>query len=145
MTLSTNPPSAHDYIRLRKSVGWITKNSIEQIESGFKNSLAACSVFENQLVVGMGRVVGDGHLYFYLQDLIVDPAHQKQRVGELILKYLMGQISMRAHTGAFVGLMAAHNVEMFYAKYGFKTRGTSRPGMELRWSEAHKNLYTPNI
>jgi len=41
-------------------------------------------------VIGMARVVGDGAMFFYIQDVVVTPAHQGRGVGTLLLERVMG-------------------------------------------------------
>ena len=75
-------------------------------------------------------MVGDGGIYFYLQDLIVlPPAHQGSGLGRLIMDTLLDFISSRAGQGSFIGLMAAQGAAGFYHKLGFQERPAGAPGM----------------
>jgi GNAT superfamily N-acetyltransferase len=67
----------------------------------------------------MGRIVGDGAIYFYVQDVIVRPAHQGRGIGRCIVNCLMDWIHDNAPPRAFVGLFAAEGRDGFYAHYGF--------------------------
>jgi len=57
--------------------------------------------------VGCGRVVGDGGLYFYLQDIALLPEHQGRGLGAAIMDAVMAYLERTARRGAFIGLMAA--------------------------------------
>ena len=94
-----------------------------------KNSLFSVVAMKNNKVVGIGRVVGDGGLYFYIQDLIVHPAFQNEGLGNSLMKELMDYIRANAKSGAFVGLMAAKGLEKYYELFGFKARDKDAPGM----------------
>lgn len=85
-------------------------------------------VFENE-VIGHGRIIGDGGIYYHIQDVIVSPEFQGQGIGERIMNSLMGYIKAHAHTNAFVGLMAAKGTAGFYKRFGFNERPPNGPGM----------------
>lgn len=76
----------------------------------------------------MGRVVGDGVLYFYLQDIIVLPTHRKRSIGGQIVSKLLEETLARAATGATIGLMSAKGKEAFYQNFGFQERPTDQLG-----------------
>ena len=73
-------------------------------------------------VVGFGRVVGDGVMYFYIQDMMVAADRRGEGIGARILESLLQQIRGVAIKGATVGLMAARGKSGFYARYGFIKR-----------------------
>jgi GNAT superfamily N-acetyltransferase len=84
----------------------------------------------------MGRVIGDGALAYYIQDIIVLPAFQKQGVGRLIMDDIIRHLKKNCTPNSIVGLMAAKGVTAFYEKYGFIARPDEKhgPGMFIRWS-----------
>jgi GNAT superfamily N-acetyltransferase len=125
-------PSKEDYQRLRAAVGW-SPFEPEATERGLRNDLFGVTLLHGADVVGCGRIVGDGAVYFYLQDIIVLPEHQKRGLGALIMDAVMAFIEREAAPGSFVGLMAAVGVEGFYERYGFRRRSDQQPGMGLRW------------
>jgi ribosomal protein S18 acetylase RimI-like enzyme len=121
---------AQEVSRLRKLAGWNTlPDDIQQ--AALDNSLFFAAVFSDSRPVAMGRVVGDGHQYFYLQDILVDPQHAGRGLGTMLTNHLVGKVKEAANKGAFFGLMAAEGLAAFYERFGFKDRGASRPGMEL--------------
>ena len=71
--------------------------------------------------IAMGRVVGDGSHYFYLQDVIVDPAHADGGLGSMIVEALLEWIAVTAPAPAFVGLFASPAAESLYSEFGFDT------------------------
>lgn len=88
---------------------------------------------EHGKVIGCGRVVGDGGIYFYVQDVMILPAYQKQGLGRRIMDAIMAYISAHARSNSFIGLMAADGVAPFYYRYGFGERPPNRPGMFRMW------------
>jgi len=99
-------PNTKQFLKLRDSVDW-GMVSDELASQSLANSLYSVSIYWQAGLIGMGRIVGDGHLYFYIQDVVVDPQYQGQGVGELIMS---------------IGLFAVQGKETFYEKFGYKTR-----------------------
>lgn len=117
-----------EYKKLRDAVGW-WKTDDNAIEIALSNSLFSVVAMENNNIVGLGRVVGDGGLYFYIQDLIVHPDFQNNGLGKRLMDEVMLFIEGNAQFGAFVGLMAAKGLEKYYESFGFKARNRDAPGM----------------
>lgn len=128
-------PDVEAYRRLRRIVGWEDVD-FETAALGLKNALYSLTLKHKGEVVGCGRVVGDGAIYFYIQDIIVTPEYQGRRLGARIMEKVMGFIETHARDNSFIGLMAAKGVEDFYLRYGFETRPPDRPGMYRMWTES---------
>ena len=136
-------PSTEDYQRLRAAVGW-SPFQPDAASRGLRADLFGVALLHGSEVVGCGRVVGDGAVYFYLQDIIVLPEHRNRGLGALIMDAVMGFIQREAAPGAFIGLMAAEGVERFYEPYGFRRRGEEQPGMGLRWGDVPEDTSGPS-
>ncbi len=130
MQLEHRLPSVSEYKELRVSVGWWETDE-NATEIALSNSLESVVAMENNNIVGFGRIVGDGGLYFYIQDLIVRPDFQGRGIGKQLMDELMSCIIANAKSGAFVGLMAAKGLEKYYKSFGFKARNQDAPGMNL--------------
>jgi len=128
ITLVERAPTPEEYGRLRASVGW-NEVDADGIVAGLSSSLFAVVLERAGNAVGCGRVVGDGGIYFYLQDVIVLPELQGQGWGARIMDAVMGYVEEAARPGSFIGLMAAKDAEGFYLRYGFERRPDDRPGM----------------
>lgn len=114
-------PSGEEYNSLRYSAGWEMIKG-EEIDLALKSSLYVLSVMKDNNIIGMGRVLGDGKLVFYIQDLIILPEFQNRKIGYMLMEKLMNYIKENAVDGAFVGLMSAKGKERFYEKFGFLIR-----------------------
>ena len=130
MPIEYRQPTVIEYTRLRNLVGWweVDENATGK---ALENSLFSVVSTEHGTVIGLGRIVGDGGLYFYIQDLIVHPEFQAKGLGKILMKELMSYITAKAKSGAFVGLMAAKGLEKYYEQFGFKARDKDAPGMYL--------------
>ncbi|MFG6325546.1 MAG: GNAT family N-acetyltransferase [Lachnospiraceae bacterium] len=132
VTLSEDSLDLETYLSLRASVGWkLLKES--QAERALKNSLLTLTAYIGDEPVGMGRIVGDGAVICYVQDLVVKPEYQKHGVGRVIMERLIGFVTdiKDADTEIMMCLMCAKGREHFYEKFGFIGRPTEDlgPGM----------------
>ena len=130
--LVERPPTPDAYARLRDAVGWNEVDAAGVAEGLRATLFSVCFELYGE-TIGCGRVVGDGGIYFYLQDVIVTPEQQGRGYGRLIMGALMGFLDRTSRPGAFVGLMAAQGVAAFYERYGFVPRPEGRPGMYRVW------------
>lgn len=120
------------YLKLRRSVKW-KKLSYKQAKKALDNSLYTICAYEFGRPVGMGRIVGDGAVICYIQDLVVVPDAQAAGIGgqivELLIEYVEG---LRLEgTEMMLDLMCAKGRELFYQSHGFIERPTENlgPGM----------------
>ena len=104
------------------------------------NSLFSVCVIHNYKnnVIGCGRLVGDGGIYFYIQDVIVLPEFQGKGIGKHIMASIMDYLKACAPPNAFVGLMAAKGVSKFYERYDFMERPADAPGMFKIWKKQER-------
>lgn len=132
--LSVELPTPADYNRLRQAVGWGAYDEAI-IAAALPRSLYGVCAWDGGTLVGMGRVIGDGGLVYYIQDLIVLPEHQGRGIGSAMMARLMAYVAAHASPNTIVGLMAARGKEPFYERYGFTARPTERlgAGMTLFW------------
>ena len=127
-------PSAADYNRLRDLVGWGTYRE-DVIVKSLPNSLYCVCATADGRVVGMARVIGDGGMVYYVQDVIVVPGYQRRGIGTQLMDRVMAYICTHASHNSIVGLMAAKGKEAFYTRYGFTVRPTHQlgSGMTMFW------------
>jgi GNAT superfamily N-acetyltransferase len=133
--LERRPPTARELRALNDAVGWTDlPGSDDAVARGLAASLFGVVVLTTAgETVGSARVVGDGGVYFYVQDLMVAPAHQGRGLGDLLLDEVFAYLERAAPAGALVGLMAAQGKADFYARRGFAARPQDGPGMSLTW------------
>ncbi len=117
-----------EYQSLRKTTGWDMLED-KVVSAALENDLFSLCVYDNEKLIGMGRVVGDGFIYFYIQDIVVIPEYKGKGVGKLIMENVEAYLSKTANNNSFIGLMAAEGVKEFYYKFGYRERPDSRPGM----------------
>lgn len=132
ITLKENTINTDIYMDLRSSVNW-KKLSVIQADKALKASLITICAYDNDIPVGMGRIVGDGVVIDYIQDLIVRPEYQHSGVGRMIIERLIEYVKCNKleDTEIMLCLMCAKGREEFYRKFNFISRPTDNlgPGM----------------
>ncbi|WP_105301804.1 GNAT family N-acetyltransferase [Anaerococcus marasmi] len=63
----------------------------KQLENGLKNSLKIWTAWEEDLLVGLARVVGDSCTIIYIQDILVLNSYQKKGIGSQLLKIILDE------------------------------------------------------
>lgn len=132
ITIRKNEITVEQYLEIRSAVGW-RKLMKSQAQMALENSLLVAGAYEGERLVGMGRIVGDGAVICYVQDLIVCPEYQHQKVGSKVLDVLVQYVESLREEGSqmMLCLMCAKGREPFYEKHGFTARPTNDlgPGM----------------
>jgi GNAT superfamily N-acetyltransferase len=131
ITIADGTPAPEEYAAFRAHAGWSLVEPVH-VATGLASSLASvlARAPDGQLV-GIGRVVGDGGVYLYLQDVIVLAPWRGRGLGSRITEALLDRIRELGGPGTFVGLMAAAGAGPFYERFGFEPRADDRPGMWL--------------
>jgi len=103
-------------------VGWMDRDP-EDIKHSFERSSFKVFVYDTSgIIIAMGRTVDDGKFYAQLADIIVDPDHQGEHLGELVVKTLTEQL-LDYH---FITLTSAtEKADMFYRHLGWKKQSTA--------------------
>lgn len=130
--LSNTAPTPAEFNALRTACGW-THIDPDRAARALAASILHVTAHHDGEAIAMGRVVGDGEMYFYLQDFVVAPAHRGQGLGRAILERIMADLAPLTTPGCTIGLMAANGVEGLYASAGFTARPAKGlgPGMTL--------------
>ena len=112
-------PTIKEYKTICSAVGWNDLMNFDVAEASLSQSLYGVIIQYEDEIVGMGRVIGDGNIYFYIQDIAILPEHQNKGIGNLIMNAITEFLKANAPEKSFVGMFASHGKESFYKKYGF--------------------------
>lgn len=133
-------PSVETYNRLRVSAGWGDIDPMV-VDKALSQSLFCVVAKKGDDVIGFARMVGDGGLAFYIQEIVIDPRHQNKGIGTAFMEFIMSYLEENAPFRAYVGVFAGKTLADFYRRYGFWERPTSEmgPGMMQFWDDAETN------
>lgn len=124
-------PAVKDYIRLRKITG-LSPFSESAAQAGLSGTYFGVSVLYQDNVVGMGRIVGDGGLFFQIVDVAVDPRHQGRGIGFNVMLALVEYLKENVPSTAYVSLLADVPANRLYEKFGFNETVPETIGMAMR-------------
>lgn len=112
-------PTPVEHRQLAEAVGWTEAFDWDTMPASLAGSLAGVVALDGDHIVGMGRLVGDGVKYFYVQDLAVLPEYQGAGIGAALLRRLLDHVASTAPSTAFVGLFATDSAMPLYQQHGF--------------------------
>ena len=123
-------PTTKEFIKLFNSVGW--EREEKRVDENRKNSCFAVSIYKNNEILAMGRVVGDG-AYFTIYDVVVDKTHQGKGLGSIIINVIINWYKTFKDDDTFLYLNASKGKEQFYEKFGFRARPNEEVGSGMKW------------
>ena len=127
-------PTPQQFNQLTDSVGWGTRDEAV-VEKALAKSLYCVGAFNDDKLVGFARIIGDETIFLYIQDVMVTPEYQGQKIGTGIMKKLIDKINQlkTVNPGIRTYLGASSGKEDFYKRFGFETRADAGlgPGMVL--------------
>lgn len=101
-----------------ESVGWLnyTKKP-EMLKQAYLHSLKVLAAYDGDKLVGLIRVVGDGHSIIYIQDIIVLPDYHRKGIGTQLFNQIMEQ-----YADVYQKILLTENTPKtveFYKQMGF--------------------------
>ena len=122
-----NELSAEEFILLWSSV-WDGTPSLEQTKLAMDHSLFRVSVFDDNNIIAMARVIGDMGLCYYIKDVVVRPEYQRKGIGSILLKEILSFIDSHGISGSYIAveLAALPDKVGFYEKLGFSSNDAKR-------------------
>lgn len=123
-------PKVDEFLKLFNSVDW--ERDKKRVKENKKRSYFAVSLYIDNEIVGMGRVVGDGS-YFTNYDIVVDKEHQGLGIGSIIMQEIVGWYKTIKDDDTFLYVNASKNREKFYEKFGFRSRSNDDVGAGMKW------------
>lgn len=123
ITLQGNSLTVQQFEYLYNSTGWPVFSQ-RQIINSLNNDKYHVSAWLDSEIVGMGRLLSDSSIYWYIQNIIVLPEFQSRGIGTAIMENLLSFIRNNScpHSHIVVGLMCSEHTAPFYQKFSFNIR-----------------------
>ena len=117
MKILENINNVKEYNELYDAVGWgaysddITKKALD-------NTFYSVSIYDEDKIIGYGRLIGDTICFMYIHDIMVLPDYQSKKIGTMIMNKLLEKINelKKENPDILVYLGASKNKEGFYEK-----------------------------
>ena len=118
-----NIKNADEFNLLYDAVGWGAYDR-EITQKALDNTFFSISVYKDDEIIGYGRLVGDSICFLYVQDIMVKPEHQRNKIGTLIMNTLLEKIGeiKKENPDLRVYVGASKDKEGFYEQFGFVKR-----------------------
>jgi GNAT superfamily N-acetyltransferase len=103
ISIEENILTASEFIIIFNSVGWIAPAE-EQTTRALDHTLCTFSVFYDDKLVGMGRLLGDYAMSYYVKDVAIMPEYQGKGLGKILMEYMITYVKNQLPKGWRVSL-----------------------------------------
>ncbi len=116
---------------LFETTGWNEEYHFDpdQLYAATRQCWYLVSAYNQDTLVGFGRIISDGVLHALIVELIVLPKYHGNGIGSTILKKLVDRC--RYNNIHDIQLFCARGQAGFYEKQGFVRRPAEQPGMQI--------------
>jgi GNAT superfamily N-acetyltransferase/catechol 2,3-dioxygenase-like lactoylglutathione lyase family enzyme len=130
-------PTLAEYEALVRAVGWVKYTNLEAAPAALENTRYCVVAVDADRAVGMARVVGDGGMAYFVQDVMVVPELQRRGIGTALMEAVTGYFRQATPRQSAIALFTGRNLAGFYERHGFEGPDTSLYGMYLKkWDGA---------
>lgn len=121
--IKENINNVDEFNLLYDLVGWGAYDK-EISRKALNNTYYSVSVYDDNKIIGYGRLIGDGICFMYIHDVMVAPEYQNKNIGTRIMNKLVEKVEAikRENPDMRVYLGASKGKEGFYKKFGFIER-----------------------
>lgn len=128
MKMLFEKPKAEDYVSLRLRSGMGNKE-LERSKKAIENSLFTVSLYENEELIGFGRIVGDGGITYVVSDIMVDENYRRKGFADQIMKEVNKYFEQNTFEDSYICLIANSPADLLYHKYQFEDLPDNKRGM----------------
>ncbi|MGG0154188.1 GNAT family N-acetyltransferase [Bacillus mycoides] len=113
-----SPKDFNELLTMYESLGWNSLElSVNELEQMCKQSWYAIYVFDDQKLVGMGRVISDGVITGIICGVCVLPEYQSKGIGKEIVERLIRHCAKKR---VIPQLMCVEDLKYYYESIGFE-------------------------
>lgn len=112
--------SPDDYNELREKSGIGPRKSKKNVEIALANSLFIISIYDDDKLIAMARVVGDGAISLVVTDVMVDSNYQKNGLGRVLMNEVSKYLDENYDEDSYIILLANTPYDKFYEKFHFQ-------------------------
>ena len=129
ISIKENVNSIEEFNYLYDAVGWGSYDE-KVSEKALANTMYSVSVYDDDKIIGYGRIIGDGICFLYIHDVMVIPKYQNKKVYSQIMNKLLEKVNQIKIENPYVRvyLGASKGKEKFYERFGFITREDANLG-----------------
>ena len=91
ISLKENIKNVLEFNLLYDAVGWGSYDEDISLKA-LENTYYSVSVYDDEKIVGYGRLIGDTICFMYIHDVMVLPEYQSKKIGTMIMNKLLENI-----------------------------------------------------
>ena len=110
-------------VELYQTVNWSSADKPQALHAALLGSHALVTAWDDELLVGLGNAISDGHLVVYFPHLVVRPEYQGRGIGTELVR----RMKQRYHGFHQQVLVADGRAVDFYRRLGFTRAGSTEP------------------
>lgn len=139
MKILENIDNVEEYNELYDVVGW-GSYPVEISKKALSNNIYSVSIYDNDKIIGYGRLIGDGIVFLYIHDIMVRPEYQGQGIGKTIMNKILNKVEeiKKDNPDLLLYLGASKGKEPFYEKCGFITREQAGLGAGMIYDDGEE-------
>ena len=122
-------PSVEAYNQLRVNAGMNSTKPLSEVKKALEGTLFLVSVYKDDELIGLGRIVGDGGVTFVVSDIMVDKKFQRRGIANKIMEMIDQWFDENTHESSFITLLAKVPADKLYRKHHFCYIDENRVGM----------------
>lgn len=121
--IKENNKNIDEFNLLYDAVGWGAYDK-DVAQRALENTFYSVSVYDDDKIIGYGRLIGDTICFMYIHDIMVIPEYQSKKIGTLIMNKLLEKIKELKKENPYIRLYlgASKHRESFYERFGFVRR-----------------------
>ncbi len=121
--IKENNKNIEEFNLLYNAVGWGSYDK-KVSEKALENTFYSVSIYDDDKIIGYGRLIGDTICFIYIHDVMVIPEYQSKNIGTMIMNMLLEKINdlKKENLDLRVYLGTSKNKEAFYERFGFVRR-----------------------
>lgn len=128
MKMVYEKPKAEDYVSLRLRSGMGNKD-LDRSKKALENSLFTVSLYNNEELIGFGRIVGDGGITYVVSDIMVDENYRRRGFAIQIMNEINHYFEENTFEDSYICLIANSPADLLYHKYQFEYLPHNKYGM----------------
>ncbi len=134
--IKENVNDVEEYNLLYDLVGWGSYDK-EISKKALNNTYYSVSIYDENKIIGYGRLIGDGICFMHIHDVMVIPEYQNKKIGTSIMNKLLEKIKeiKKENPDLRVYLGASKGKEGFYKKFGFIERRNADLGAGMIYNK----------
>lgn len=133
MKLNFHKPACEDYLALRIHSGMGNKD-YHRAQVALDHSLFTVSIYDKDLLIAFGRVVGDEGITYVVSDIMVHKDYQRHGYGREIMTHINDYLEKHTYEDSYVMLFANKPADRLYQQFKFDYLPDTTCGMKRKQS-----------